>query len=68
MSYDYADSELDASIINELKKRIEALEAALREAEWLVREFARHEGAEGWSEYLRKRLVAYTFLAPEEEK
>jgi len=31
MSYDYADSELDASIINELKKRIEALEAALRE-------------------------------------
>jgi hypothetical protein len=29
MSYDYADSELDASIISGLKKRIEALEAAL---------------------------------------
>jgi hypothetical protein len=33
----------------------------LDEAEWLIRELDGHEGAEGWSEYLRKRLDAYQF-------
>jgi len=50
--------------------RIEALEAALREAVWLIGELERHEGAEGWSEYLRKRLDAFASdaLAPEQDK
>lgn len=35
------------------------LKAQLAEAEWLIKELESHEGAEGWSEYLRKRLDAY---------
>jgi hypothetical protein len=55
----------------EAAARIEALEAALREANWLIGELAGHEGAEGWSEYLRKRLDAFdarAALAPEQDK
>jgi hypothetical protein len=37
----------------------------LIEAEWLIRELCGHEGAEGWSEYLRRRLDAYEFVTPE---
>jgi hypothetical protein len=42
------------------------LEAKLREAEWLLREACKHEGAEGFSEYLNKRLDAYEMQFPEE--
>lgn len=38
-----------------------ALKTKLTEAEWLIRELCGHEGAEGFSEYLNKRLEAYEF-------
>lgn len=40
----------------------------IRELEWLVRELEGHEGAEGWSQYLRQRLDAYQFETEVEEK
>jgi hypothetical protein len=39
----------------------------LAEAEWLVRELAAHEGAEGLSEYLRERLDKYEFVVKQQE-
>lgn len=44
---------------------IEQLEAKLKEADYLIEELDSHEGAEGWSGYLRERLLDYT-QAPEE--
>jgi len=40
----------------------EELLAKLTEAEWLICELEMHEGAEGWSEYLSKRLENYRFI------
>lgn len=43
-----------------------AEQSQLREAEWLIREMSGHEGAEGFSDYLTKRLEAYQFTTTAE--
>lgn len=52
--------------IERLQARIAELEPALAEANWslaeanwLIDELEMHEGAEGWSKYLRDRLDIY---------
>lgn len=44
-----------------LQRDNKRLRAKLAEAEWLVRELNKHEGAEGWSQYLNQRLDEYKF-------
>lgn len=48
------------------KEHRDAELAQLREAEWLIREMSGHEGAEGFSDYLTKRLEAYQFTTAAE--
>lgn len=31
----------------------------LSDAQWLIRELDQHEGAEGWSQYLKKALLQF---------
>lgn len=55
--------ELLAGVAAEAKA---AEQTQLAEAEWLIREMSGHEGAEGWSDYLSKRLDAYQFTTKAE--
>jgi hypothetical protein len=51
-----------------IQRELAETKAKLAEAEWLIRELDGHEGAEGWSEYLQKRLDAYQFSTTPEQK
>lgn len=48
-------------LATKLGRELRKTQKQLAEAEWLIKELETHEGAEGWSEYLRKRLDAYEY-------
>lgn len=50
--------------VNKLQRHNQKLKTKLAEAEWLIRELDVHCGAEGWSDYLIKRLDQYKFMTP----
>lgn len=51
------DREVLLNLANKDRQRIEELEAKLIRANYLIDELEGHEGAEGWSEYLRVALA-----------
>ena len=60
------DERMDTTMLDQYRiwyaeeeAKIKRLNAALTEANWLIDDLDMHEGAEGWSQYLRDRLDIY---------